>query len=242
MMNNLDLCILIVVAISALIALNRGLVKEVLSIVGWVLSVVAIIFMLPIVQPLVQVYVKDDTMAMVASSVGIFLVFFIIWLILTSAIVDKIRSSKLSSLDRILGLFFGVVRACILIILFNIMVGWIIPADEQPEMFKDSKYFQLAGSFAEPIEKLIPKDKFVKEDEKSDEKDEKKNDKNDKKDKENKKDSVISEDMDKLFDKLVQPKVEKKSDKDRNTKDNKSNGYNKSEQKSLDRLIEMNVE
>lgn len=235
-MNNLDLCILIIVAISALIALNRGLVKEVLSIIGWVLSVVVIVFMLPIVQPLVQVYVKDDTMAMVASSIGIFLVFFIIWLILTSAIVDKIRSSKLSSLDRMLGLFFGVVRACILVILFNIMVGWIIPAEDQPEMFKDSKYFQLAGSFAEPIEKLIPKDKFMKEDEKPDEKDEKKNDKNDKKD------SVISEDMDKLFDKLVQPKVEKKSDKDKDSKEKSSDGYNKSEQNSLDRLIEMNVE
>ncbi len=235
-MNNLDLCILIIVAISALIALNRGLVKEVLSIIGWVLSVVVIVFMLPIVQPLVQVYVKDDTMAMVASSIGIFLVFFIIWLILTSAIVDKIRSSKLSSLDRMLGLFFGVVRACILVILFNIMVGWIIPAEDQPEMFKDSKYFQLAGSFAEPIEKLIPKDKFMKEDEKPDEKDEKKNDKNDKKD------SVVSEDMDKLFDKLVQPKVEKKSDKDKDSKEKSSAGYNKTEQNSLDRLIEMNVE
>ena len=239
-MNNLDLCILIIVAISALIALNRGLVKEVLSIIGWVLSVVVIVFMLPIVQPLVQVYVKDDTMAMVASSIGIFLVFFIIWLILTSAIVDKIRSSKLSSLDRMLGLFFGVVRACILVILFNIMVGWIIPAEDQPEMFKDSKYFQLAGSFAEPIEKLIPKDKFMKEDEKPDEKDEKKNDK--KNDKNDKKDSVISEDMDKLFDKLVQPKVEKKSDKDKTSKEKNSDGYNKSEQNSLDRLIEMNVE
>lgn len=237
-MNNLDLCILIIVAISALIALNRGLVKEVLSIIGWVLSVVVIVFMLPIVQPLVQVYVKDDTMAMVASSIGIFLVFFIIWLMLTSAIVDKIRSSKLSSLDRMLGLFFGVVRACILVILFNIMVGWIIPAEDQPEMFKDSKYFQLAGSFAEPIEKLIPKDKFITEEEKSDKKDEKKN----KKDKEDKKDSAISEDMDKLFDKLVQPKVEKKSDKDKDSKEKSSAGYNKTEQNSLDRLIEMNVE
>ena len=48
--------------------------------------------------------------------------------------------------------------------------------------------------------------------------------------------------MDKLFDKLVQPKVEKKSDKDNASKEKSSDGYNKSEQNSLDRLIEMNVE
>ena len=35
-MNSLDVVILIIVLISALIALNRGLIKEVLSIIGWV--------------------------------------------------------------------------------------------------------------------------------------------------------------------------------------------------------------
>ncbi|MDO4184266.1 MAG: CvpA family protein [Rhodospirillales bacterium] len=240
-MNNLDLCILIVVAISALIALNRGLIKEVLSIIGWVLSVVVIVFMLPIVKPLVLTRVEDETMAIVASSLLIFVIFFILWIIITSGIIDKIRSSKLSSLDRILGLFFGVVRACILVILFNIMVGWIIPADEQPEVFKESKYFQLAGSFAEPIEKLLPKDIISKDIEKEDQ--EKKEQKKEQKDKkEAKEQKVISEDMDKLFDKLVQPKVEKKSDKDKDSKEKSSAGYNKTEQNSLDRLIEMNVE
>ena len=34
-MNSLDVVILIIVLISALIALNRGLIKEVLSIIGW---------------------------------------------------------------------------------------------------------------------------------------------------------------------------------------------------------------
>lgn len=230
-MNNLDLCILIVVAVSALIALNRGLIKEVLSIIGWVLSVVVVVFMLPIVQPLVQTRFDDDTMAIVVSSILIFIVFFVIWIIITSQIVDKIRSSKINSIDRILGLFFGIIRACILIILFNIMVGWIIPADEQPEMFKESKYFQLAGNFAEPIEKLIPKEKFVRN--------EAKESKEDKKDQNT---TTISEDMDKLFDKLVQPKVENKSDKDKKAKTESPDGYNKSEQNSLDRLIEMNVE
>ncbi len=227
-MNNLDLCILVVVAISALIALNRGLIKEVLSIIGWFLSVVVIVFMLPIVKPLVQTRVEDDTMAIITSALLIFVIFFILWIIITSSIIDKIRSSKLSSLDRTLGLFFGVIRACILVILFNIMVGWIIPAEEQPEIFKQSKYFQLAGTFAEPIEKLIPKDIITKDAEK------------DNKDK--KEEKVISEDMDNLFNKLVQPKVEKKSDKDTKKTDKGADGYNKSEQNSLDRLIEMNVE
>ena len=34
-LNNLDIIILIILGLSALIALSRGLIKEVLSIIGW---------------------------------------------------------------------------------------------------------------------------------------------------------------------------------------------------------------
>ena len=230
-MNNLDIFILIIVLISGLIALNRGLIKDVLSIIGWMLSVVAIVTLLPIVQPLVQNFAQGDTFSLVVSAILILIVFFIIWIIITSQIIDKIRSSKLSAIDRILGLFFGIVRAWILIILFNILVGWVMTPDEQPQVMKESKYFQMAGDFAEPVEKLLPKDLIEgaqKENEKKSEK------------KEHEK--VLSEDMDKLFDKLVQPKVESKKNKDSVSKNKKNEGYNKSEQKSLDRLIEMTVE
>ena len=49
-LSTLDVIILVVVALSALIALARGLVKEVLSIVGWVLATLAIIYLLPVCQ------------------------------------------------------------------------------------------------------------------------------------------------------------------------------------------------
>lgn len=230
-MNNLDIFILIIVLISGLIALNRGLIKEVLSIIGWMLSVVAIVTLLPIVQPLVQNFAQGDTFSLVVSAILILIVFFIIWIIITSQIIDKIRSSKLSAIDRILGLFFGIVRAWILIILFNILVGWVITPDEQPQVMKESKYFQMAGDFAEPVEKLLPKD-LIEGAQKE----------NEKKSEEKEHEKVLSEDMDKLFDKLVQPKVESKKNKDSVSKNKKNEGYNKSEQKSLDRLIEMTVE
>ena len=217
-MNNLDIFILAVVGISGLIALNRGLIKEVLSIIGWTFAVIVIVFMLPIVQPLMKNYVEGEMPSTVASSIVIFIGFFIIWIILTSRIIDKIRSSKLSSLDRLLGLFFGIVRACILVILFYILVSWVVPEDEQTDMFKESKYFALAGDFAEPIEKLIPKEMIVgKADKKSEDED-----------------SYVSEDLNDLFKKLVQPKVENNYDED--------GGYNQLEQEDLDRLIDMTVE
>ena len=229
-MNNLDIFILVVVAISALIALNRGLLKEVLSIIGWSLSVVAIVVMLPIVEPFMHKYIDNDIFAVIVSSILIIVVFFVVWIIITSQIINKIRSSKLSTIDRLLGLFFGIVRACILVILFNILAGWMLPPDEQPDLFKESKYYQLAGDFAEPIEKMLPQELFDSVKEQQEEKEEEKNEE----------ESVLSEDMNNLFDKLLQPKVEKKKIGEEEEKS--SEGYNKSEQNSLDRLIELSIE
>ena len=55
-LNNLDFVILGIVIVSALIALNRGLIKEVLSIVGWVLSTVILIYALPVCVPFAKKY------------------------------------------------------------------------------------------------------------------------------------------------------------------------------------------
>ncbi|MBR1648010.1 MAG: CvpA family protein [Alphaproteobacteria bacterium] len=229
-MNNLDVFILIVVAISGLIALNRGLIKEVLSIIGWILSVVVIVMLLPVVQPFAEKYVESKGLApLILSSLFILVVFFVIWIIITSQIIDKIRASKLSTIDRILGLFFGIIRACILIILFYIFSGWIIPHNEQPQLFKDSKYFQMAGDFAAPIAKLLPKnvEKSLSQNTKESKAQETE-------------EPGLSEDMDALFEQLVQPKVENKKDEKEVKKS--GNGYNPNEQKSMDRLIEISVE
>ena len=57
-LNNLDYVILAIIFVSALIALNRGLIKEVLSIVGWVLSTIIIVYLLPPMLPFVKKYIE----------------------------------------------------------------------------------------------------------------------------------------------------------------------------------------
>ena len=72
-LSNLDIIILAVVIISALIALMRGLVKEVLSIVGWVLATVAIIYLLPVCLPFAKQYISSGLLAGVVTSLVIFI-------------------------------------------------------------------------------------------------------------------------------------------------------------------------
>ena len=239
-LNNLDIVILIVIGISALIALSRGLVKEVLSIIGWVLATLAVIYLLPVLMPFAKQYISSGILAGVTTAICILILFFIVWIYTTAGIVGNIRSSKLSGLDRTLGLFFGIVRAMLLVVLFYILVSWMIPVEKQSDVLTQSRYFQLAGSFAKPLEEMIPEDtlKIIKEKtqqvgaenekalNKEAEKDEEKTDTS----------------TDELFEKLAQPQIKKAVKEKAKTKIKENfEGYKESERDNLDRLIE-NVE
>ena len=226
-LNNLDIIILIVVAVSALIALNRGLIKEVLSIVGWVLATIAIIYLLPICLPFVQKYISSGILAGITTSLIIFVIFFIIWIYSTGNLIGKIRTSKLNGLDRMLGLFFGIMRAFLLIILFNIMVNWIVPADRQSDLLKTSKYYQLAGSFAKPLEEMIPEETLavIKEKTKILSEEQAKQDSKTKEEDE----TLV------LFEKLAQPKI-KKAVNEKIKEETK--GYREKERDDMSRLID----
>lgn len=220
-LNNLDIIILAVVLISGLIALSRGLIKEVLSIIGWVLVTVLIVWLLPLLLPFAQKFIDSGIIAGILTALIIFTIFWIIWIYSTSHITSKVRSSKLSGLDRTLGLFFGIMRAFLLVILFNILVNWTIPSDKQSEILTESKYFQLAGKFAKPVEEMIPPETLdiIKSKAQQLSPEEKEQQK--------------ANDSAELFEKLAQPQVKKSAE---TKKDDQ--GYKETERDSLERLIE----
>ena len=246
-LNNMDIAILVIVGISALIALGRGLVKEVLSIVGWVLAGAAVIYLLPVLNPFTLKYIESGWMAGIATAAFILIGFMIVWIYATAGVVGKIRTSKLSGLDRLLGLFFGIVRAFLLIVLMYILISWMMPVKSQPDLLKKSKYFQIAGNFAEPIEKLIPKDTLDAIKEKTSEVgltgDDDDEPAAEQKPAEAEKDKDKS-DVDALFEKLAQPQIEKMREDRKKLQKIKEDfeGYNAYERDNLNRLIENTVE
>ncbi|MCQ2741160.1 MAG: CvpA family protein [Alphaproteobacteria bacterium] len=231
-LNNLDMIILIIVAVSALIALIRGLVKEVLSIVGWFLATAAIIYLLPVCLPFTGKFIASGILAGIITSLAIFVIFFIIWIYSTSQLIGKIRTSKLSGLDRMLGLFFGIMRACLLVVLFYIMVSWIIPEDKQSEVLKESRYYQLAGSFAKPLEDMIPQETLdlIKEKTKILSSEEQGGEASKSQEKE---DETIA-----LFEKLAQPKIKKAVKEETAPQNEEAKGYKETEREDMTRLID----
>ena len=118
------------------------------------------------------------------------------------------------------------------------------------ETFKNSRYFQLAGEFAQPIENLIPREtldtirnKAKEVGGKSDEKDDNTAEKDKAFDAEEEKETPSKGNED-LFEKLAQPQVKSKAaDKKKAAKiEENFDGYNVHERDNLDRLIENSLD
>ncbi len=157
-LNNLDVVFLIIVGISALVGIARGMTKELLSIAGWVLAAVAVFYLVPVVEPIVQKYIASKLLADLTAGLAILIVFCIFWILTADRLGSVVRSSRLSALDRILGFVFGAARGVLIVILVALLISSIIPEESKNGMFKDSQYFQLASNSAEPLKKLIPSD------------------------------------------------------------------------------------
>ena len=247
-LNNLDVVFLVIVGVSALVAIARGVTKELLSIIGWVLAGVSVYYLLPVVDPIMKKYIASEVLSGLVSGMVILIMFCIFWVLAADKISTQIRFSKLSALDRILGFIFGIFRGVVIVILLQIMIYSLIPEESQKGVFAESRYFKLAGDAAGPIKGLIPEKWFddlkakgetfgvvaAKTDEKVDEK-KAKDEEPSSAEKLNKATDAASDVLKKsgeeLFNKLVQPKVEGEAEA-------KENGYKKDETSDLDKLMD----
>lgn len=246
-LNNLDVVFLVIVGVSALVAIARGVTKELLSITGWILAAVSVYYLLPVVDPIMQKYIASKVLSNLVSGMVILILFCIFWVLAVDKISTQIRFSKLSSLDRILGFIFGIFRGVIIVILLQIMISSLIPEESQKGVFAESRYFKLAGDAAGPIKSLIPEKWFEDLKAKGEglglgaDKTEEKSEDDKSKDKNTETQSkavdidaagdVLKKSGEELFNKLVQPKVEGEAKA-------QDEGYKKDETSDLDKLMD----
>ncbi len=131
-MTGVDIAILCVVVISALVGLFRGFVKEVFSLANWIAA--ALLAYLFHDQAGAHLPLGDSAGLIIRGLAGGALVFITVLIIgsLVSALVHKlVKASGLSGTDRTLGVVFGILRGCVIILLLLIVLPSVSPVAEQ---------------------------------------------------------------------------------------------------------------
>ena len=154
----LDLILLGVMLISGLLAMVRGLIREILSIAGWGAAAVAGLYAYSKLLPMTKQYISNDYMAAGVTVAGAFFATLIIVSIITVKISDKILDSRIGALDRTLGFLFGLGRGLVIVVVAFVFFAWLVPPGKQPEGVRNAKSRVVLENTGEWLQALLPQD------------------------------------------------------------------------------------
>ena len=151
-----DLVVLAVVGLSALAALLRGAMREILGLASWVGAAIVAVLALPLVGPMVRPVIAGDALADGVAAVGVFLVALIVFKLLSGTVVRLIEGSAVGPLDKGLGLVFGLARGAFLVCAAYLLASYAIKPDAQPEWVRSAYLIDPVQDGARRLEALLP--------------------------------------------------------------------------------------
>ena len=126
-----DYTVIAIVAISVLLSLIHGLVREIFSLVSWVAAfVVAQIYVTDVAQ-LLPPTLSNPSLRLLIGFIAVFITTLLIMTLVAIALSKLIRTAGLGFADRALGALFGLMRG-MAIVMIGILVAGLTSLPHQP--------------------------------------------------------------------------------------------------------------
>jgi membrane protein required for colicin V production len=154
----LDIILIGVMFVSALLAMIRGFMREILSIAAWVIAAVATLYAYAKFLPLAKSYFNNDIVAAGAVIGGTFLGTLLIVSIITVRFSDMVLDSRVGALDRTLGFLFGLARGLIIVVVAFLFFAWLVPPRTQPSWVANAKSKVVLQSTGDWLMSMLPDD------------------------------------------------------------------------------------
>jgi membrane protein required for colicin V production len=154
----LDVILLSVMLISAILAMIRGFMREVLSIAAWVIAAVATLYAYSKLLPHAKTYFNNDIIAAAAVIGGTFLLTLLVVSVITVRFSDMVLDSRVGALDRTLGFLFGLARGLIIVVVAFLFFAWLVPPRTQPGWVANAKSRVVLQSTGDWLMSMLPDD------------------------------------------------------------------------------------
>jgi membrane protein required for colicin V production len=154
----LDIILIGVMLVSALLAMIRGFMREILSIAAWVIAAVATLYAYSKLLPVAKSYFNNDIVAAAAVIGGTFLGTLLIVSIITVRFSDMVLDSRVGALDRTLGFLFGLGRGLVIMVVAFLFFAWLVPTRTQPSWVANAKSKVVLQSTGDWLMSMLPDD------------------------------------------------------------------------------------
>jgi membrane protein required for colicin V production len=149
-----DYLVLFILVSSVVISTMRGLVKEILSLVGWVAAFVVANAFGAKLAPMLPSVIPGEAVRMIVAYIVLFLGVRVLMGLLALAIGALIEASGLSLADRGLGGLFGLGRGIVIVLAGVILCG--MTSIPQQAFWKDALLSPMAETGARTVKPFLP--------------------------------------------------------------------------------------
>jgi membrane protein required for colicin V production len=153
-MTIFDYLVLFVLVASVVISTLRGLVKEILSLLGWVVAFVLANAYGAKLAPMLPNMIPGATLRLIVAFIALFIGVRILMGLLTLAITAVVNATGLTLADRGLGGLFGLARG-IVIVLAGVILCGMTSVPQQP-FWKNALLSPIAESGARTVKPFLP--------------------------------------------------------------------------------------
>jgi membrane protein required for colicin V production len=154
----LDVILVVIMLISAFLAMLRGLTREMLSIMSWALAALAALFIYPIYRDRVRQLFGSgpELLADGVLVVTVFVIVLIIVSLITVRLSDRVLDSRVGALDRTLGFVFGLTRGLLLVVIAYELLIAIMPKETLPKWVTEARSLTVIETTGKAIISLLP--------------------------------------------------------------------------------------
>jgi membrane protein required for colicin V production len=159
-----DGIVLAVIVVSAILAYARGLVRECLSIAGWIVSALAGFSFAPMAAPLMReipvlrdVISSSCELSILAGFVAVFVIALLLVSIFTPLVAGAVSSSAIGPVDQALGFLFGIARGVLLIVIALVVYTTVFGGAGVAQI-DDSHSKQIFAGLEQRIAAMLPAD------------------------------------------------------------------------------------
>lgn len=153
-----DLIVGLTLLLSALAGFLRGATRELVAVVSFILAVLVSVLALRLTFPLTLAAVHIAWLAKGLALLIGFVAAFILFRLLGGTMVKRIHDVRaLGTLDRIIGVGFGIIRALVLVGMFNLLLTAVTPADRMPAWVTEARLYPLTKVGATILRAIAPK-------------------------------------------------------------------------------------
>jgi len=160
-----DGIVLAVIILSAVLAYARGLVRESLSIAGWIVAAIAGFSFAPMLAPLIrEVPILRDVigtsceLGVLAGFAAAFAVALILVSFVTPLLAGAVQNSAIGPIDQGLGFVFGIVRGVLLVVIALVVYNRIFGGAGGVPQIDNSHSVAIFAGLEERIAAMLPED------------------------------------------------------------------------------------